>query len=427
MDATDATGSYAGAMGRPQFMPSSYRAYAVDSSADGKRDIWTDWSDVIGSVANYFVRHGWKTKLQVVAQANLSKQWRGDLPENTLKPEETVTSLSHQGVLFATDLPGDHKSQLLTLNGDGGMEHWVGFHNFFVITRYNRSVMYALAVHQLGREIAIEVGRGPSSSTVPINLPDDPIPRDEPRSRYGNGPYYRVYGATYAVLDSNYGYQERGVASWYGKKFHGQPTANQETYNMYGMTAAHKSLPLPSYVRVRNLRNGKSIIVRVNDRGPFVDNRLIDLSYAAAMKLDMITDGTSLVEVTAISFDKSPAQSVATVATAETPESPETAETAAAAKMVETAETVIAEQPAEVPAETVFLQVGAFGEPENARRRFNQIRDVGIDKAFVHEDTSTSPALYRVRIGPIADVHQYDSIVEQLQSNGISETHLVTE
>jgi membrane-bound lytic murein transglycosylase B len=160
MDATDATGSYAGAMGRPQFMPSSYRAYAVDSSADGKRDIWTDWSDVIGSVANYFVRHGWKTKLQVVAQANLSKQWRGDLPENTLKPEETVTSLSHQGVLFATDLPGDHKSQLLTLNGDGGMEHWVGFHNFFVITRYNRSVMYALAVHQLGREIAIEVGRG---------------------------------------------------------------------------------------------------------------------------------------------------------------------------------------------------------------------------------------------------------------------------
>jgi rare lipoprotein A len=84
-------------------------------------------------------------------------------------------------------------------------------------------------------------------------------------------------------------------------------------------------------------------------------------------------------------------------------------------------------RPAEVPAETVFLQVGAFGEPENARRRFNQIRDVGIDKAFVHEDTSTSPALYRVRIGPIADVHQYDSIVEQLQSNGISETHLVTE
>ena len=160
MEAIDATGSYAGAMGRPQFMPSSYRAYAVDSSADGKRDIWTNWADVIGSVANYFVRHGWRSNHQVVAQASLSNQWRGDPPENTLKPQETVTSLSHQGVLFATDLAGDQQSQLLTLIGDNGEEHWVGFHNFFVITRYNRSVMYALAVHQLGQEIAIEVDRG---------------------------------------------------------------------------------------------------------------------------------------------------------------------------------------------------------------------------------------------------------------------------
>ncbi len=160
MDATEATGSYAGAMGRPQFMPSSYRAYAVDSSADGKRDIWSNWADVMGSIANYFVRHGWRTDNQVVAQASLGNQWRGDPPENKLKPEETVTSLSHQGVLFATDLPGENQSQLLTLEGDDGEEHWVGFHNFFVITRYNRSVMYALAVHQLGQEIAIEVNRG---------------------------------------------------------------------------------------------------------------------------------------------------------------------------------------------------------------------------------------------------------------------------
>jgi membrane-bound lytic murein transglycosylase B len=160
MDATDATGSYAGAMGRPQFMPSSYRAYAVDSSADGKRDIWSDWADVIGSIANYFVRHGWRKNDEIVTQAVLGSQWRGELPQNTLKPEETVTSLSHQGVLFATELPGDQQSQLLTLEGDDGEEHWVGFHNFFVITRYNRSVMYALAVHQLGQEIALEVKRG---------------------------------------------------------------------------------------------------------------------------------------------------------------------------------------------------------------------------------------------------------------------------
>jgi len=162
MDAGDATGSYAGAMGRPQFMPSSYRAYAVDSTDDGKRDIWTNWADVIGSVANYFVRHGWKKGSEVVASATLGAQWRGDTPENTLTPEETVTSLSHQGVMFSTKLGGEEKSQLITLQGDDGDEYWVGFHNFFVITRYNRSVMYALAVHQLGQEIAAEVGNAES-------------------------------------------------------------------------------------------------------------------------------------------------------------------------------------------------------------------------------------------------------------------------
>jgi membrane-bound lytic murein transglycosylase B len=162
MDAADATGSYAGAMGRPQFMPSSYRAYAVDSTDDGKRDIWNNWSDVIGSVANYFVRHGWNAGEPVVAAATLGAQWQGDTPENTLKPRETVTSLSHQGVMFSTELPGDAKSQLITLTGEDGEEYWVGFHNFFVITRYNRSVMYALAVHQLGEEIAREVRGGES-------------------------------------------------------------------------------------------------------------------------------------------------------------------------------------------------------------------------------------------------------------------------
>ncbi len=159
MEASEATGSYAGAMGRPQFMPSSFRAYAVDSTGDGKRDIWNNWTDVAGSVANYFVRHGWKTGEQVTAQAVLGDSWRGGVPEpkNTLKASDTVESLSRKGVMFATSLDSDSKTQLLTLEGKDGTEHWVGFHNFFVITRYNRSVMYALAVHQLGKEIALEV------------------------------------------------------------------------------------------------------------------------------------------------------------------------------------------------------------------------------------------------------------------------------
>lgn len=168
---------------------------------------------------------------------------------------------------------------------------------------------------------------------------------------------------------------------------------------MYQMTAAHKSLPLPSYVRVRNLKNGKSVIVRVNDRGPFVDNRLIDLSYAAAVKLDMIRSGTSLVEVTAISFDEPPPQAEVRP---------------------------LAEDTQDVPADNIYVQVGAFGEAENARRRFILLHDVGIEQAFVHLDQSTTPALYRVRIGPIDDVMQYDSIVERLQNIGILDTHLVT-
>lgn len=159
MNAADATGSYAGAMGRPQFMPSSYRAYAVDSTNDGKRDIWGCWNDVIGSIANYFVRHGWQSDGEVVSRASLGGQWQDTVPKNTLKPTSTVGSLSQQGVLFATNLPDDHKSQLLTLQGEQNPEYWVGFHNFFVITRYNRSVMYALVVHQLGQEIALEVDR----------------------------------------------------------------------------------------------------------------------------------------------------------------------------------------------------------------------------------------------------------------------------
>ncbi len=159
LDPTVPTGSYAGAMGRPQFMPSSFRAYAVDSTGDGKRDIWDNWADVAGSIANYFLAHRWRVNEEVVAQATLGGKWSGAVPnpENTLKITDTIESLSKKGVLFATDLCADSKGQLLTYEGVDGIEHWVGFHNFFVITKYNRSVMYALAVHQLGQRIASRV------------------------------------------------------------------------------------------------------------------------------------------------------------------------------------------------------------------------------------------------------------------------------
>tara|TARA_Y100000590_G_scaffold276246_1_gene310147 strand:- start:582 stop:1334 length:753 start_codon:yes stop_codon:yes gene_type:complete len=234
--------------------------------------------------------------------------------------------------------------------------------------------------------------------------PSDPIPKNEPRSRYGNGPYYTVFGKTYKVLESSYGYQKSGVASWYGTKFHGRRTSSGEPYDMYAMTAAHKSLPLPTYARVRNLTNNRSIIVRVNDRGPFVDNRLIDLSYAAARKLDLIRDGTGLVEVTAISFDR--ASPVDTYD-----------------KKISTIKNAANNPPKKAK---VFVQVGAFVDRSNAERRLRLLESEEITGVFMDQEKNTADHLYRVRIGPIVDVINYDRIVTLLRRIGIHETHLVT-
>lgn len=128
----------------------------------------------------------------------------------------------------------------------------------------------------------------------------DATPQPEPKSRYGNHSPYEVFGQRYHVMDSSEGYQEQGLASWYGPKFHGRRTSSWEPYNMFEMTAAHKSLPLPTYVKVRNLDNNREIVVKVNDRGPFKDGRIIDLSYAAAYKLGAVEKGIVPVEVIAI-------------------------------------------------------------------------------------------------------------------------------
>jgi len=249
------------------------------------------------------------------------------------------------------------------------------------------------------------------SESASAGHPRDAIPRDEPKSRYGNGPYYQVYGKTYEVMDSARGYRERGVASWYGKKFHGRMTSNQEPYDMYAMTAAHKTLPLPSYVQVRNLKNNRTIVVRVNDRGPFIDNRLIDLSFAAARKLDLVRAGTGLVEVTAIT----PGDMPMTVDSTEPTNN-----------QVDTA-TIDEQSDNRSELNKLFVQVGAFGEASNADRRHQHLHRNGIRSAFVHEESGIRGKLYRVRIGPIANVVEYDSIVAELGRLGITDTHLVTE
>jgi len=287
----------------------------------------------------------------------------------------------------------------------------------------SKRVFAALALIALLDACATHAPVYTPDSGATARLPADPVPHPEPRSRYGNGPIYEVHGRPYKVLDSSYGYHERGVASWYGPKFHGRMTSTQEPYDMHAMTAAHKTLPLPTYVRVRNLQNNRTVIVRVNDRGPFVDNRIIDLSYAAAQRLDMVRDGTCLVEITAISYDEPPDPAIAPVLTAST----------AAGSVSPTAadpenDAVAGPPPAAAASERhVFVQVGAFGERTNAERRFRQLTDGGIADAFVLTDDSSRPLLYRVRIGPIADVGRYDALVAALRRLGIADSHLVTE
>ncbi|MEM7431952.1 MAG: septal ring lytic transglycosylase RlpA family protein [Pseudomonadota bacterium] len=249
------------------------------------------------------------------------------------------------------------------------------------------------------------------SNNIP-DLPGDAVPRPEPKSRYGNMAEYEVMGKTYRTLRTAVGYRERGVASWYGKKFHGRLTSSREPYDMYQMTAAHKSLPLPTYVRVRNLTNNREIVVRVNDRGPFVNNRIIDLSYAAALKLDMVTAGTALVEVEAITFETPRADAPRQTAT------PPPAEP----------------QPAPAPARettpkthTVYAQVGAFGTRDNADRQLQALHAGGIGTGSVHEDRTGDRVLYLVRVGPIRNTDQYDLLVEELDRLGIQDSHLVTD
>ena len=145
------------------------------------------------------------------------------------------------------------------------------------------------------------------SKQVDVSKIQNAVPKEEPKSRYGNPKSYVVFDKRYYVMESNKGFVEKGIASWYGTKFHGRRTSSGETYDMYAMTAAHKNLPLPTYVEVTNLKNGKKIIVKVNDRGPFHENRIIDLSYTAATKLDIVKNGTGLVEIRAVG----PGQTVA--------------------------------------------------------------------------------------------------------------------
>lgn len=234
------------------------------------------------------------------------------------------------------------------------------------------------------------------SSTAGVNN----IPPQTTRSALGNPSSYVVFGKRYYVMENADGFVQRGTASWYGKKFHGRKTSSGEVYNMYALTAAHKTLPLPSFVRVENLTNGQSVIVKVNDRGPFVGNRVIDLSYAAAAKLGVTGPGTAPVEIRVLNSAQSN-------------------------KLAPVRAMPLVEQAAEDA--PMFIQMGSFSSELNAQNLIRDLQDVNESSVMMSKLTTDDGLLYRVRIGPLYDINEANSVIMRLRNKGFEKSRIVSE
>jgi rare lipoprotein A len=240
-----------------------------------------------------------------------------------------------------------------------------------------------------------------SAPEQPLDISNivEPVPRDEPPAAYGNRSPYTVLGKSYRVMPSAKGYKERGIASWYGQKFHGRQTSSREIYDMCSFSAAHKTLPLPSYVRVTNLDNGRSAVVRVNDRGPFHAGRIIDLSYAAAIKLGVDRTGTARVEVEAL------------------PGGAEISGRSVAAT---------AAPPPVGAGRMQTVQVGAFRERDNARRIADQLEQSGVRGVKVEDVRIDGGRVWRVRVGPMPPRAVQD-VVERIEALGLPSPRIFSE
>jgi rare lipoprotein A len=222
------------------------------------------------------------------------------------------------------------------------------------------------------------------------------------KSKRGNPSSYVVEGKRYYVLDNVGGFKQRGIASWYGKKFHGRKTSSGEVYNMYGMTAAHKTLPIPVYVRVKNLANGRSVVVKVNDRGPFIEGRIIDLSYTAAQKLDIIGTGTARVEVNTLAPGQNETASVSVVRT------------------IPLADKVAEDIP-------LFIQVGSFGQEFNALNLLRDLQDLNERAVSISELATNNGLFYRVRVGPLYDIDEANAVIRRLKGKGFTTARIVVQ
>ncbi len=242
---------------------------------------------------------------------------------------------------------------------------------------------------------SIKNDHGPASPVDVSHVPDA-VPKVEPRSRGGNKSPYVVLGKTYYVMNDANGYREEGGASWYGKKFHGHLTSNGEVYDMYKMTAAHKSLPIPSYVKVTNLANNRQVIVRVNDRGPFHKGRIIDLSYAAASKLGMLSRGTANVRVEAIN-----------------------------PRSWQSSQSVRALGKSNMANSGRYLQVGAYSVRASAERVAQEAEQLTGAKARIGEAQSSGRVLYRVLLATDVSESTVEKWVGLLAQSGYPGAHRV--
>ncbi len=264
---------------------------------------------------------------------------------------------------------------------------------------------------------------GPDGPAIDVSKIPEPVPRAEPRSRYGNKERYEVLGKSYRVMNDARGYVERGIASWYGNKFHGYLTSSFEKYDMYAFSAAHKTLPLPSYARVTNLDNGKSVIVRVNDRGPFHDNRLIDLSYAAAVKIGVWPKGTGVVEVRAIDPSQSGDAGSTTASASPANEKP----VGSAKPPAIGAAAALDSKSSAIGHARIFLQLGAFGERANAERSLAQAQRAGLADVSIATATVEGRSIHRVRLGPLADAAAADAMSRRIERLGLGTPRVAIE
>lgn len=256
-------------------------------------------------------------------------------------------------------------------------------------------------------------GPHPASGGIDPSTIPDAIPRNEPVRESSSRPY-TVFGRKYYPLKSARGYSARGTASWYGRKFHGQRTASGEVYDMHAMTAAHTTLPLPSYVRVTNSANGRSVIVRVNDRGPFLHNRVIDLSYVAAAKLGMLENGTAEVEVVAVF----PGDTVSPVVIQGTNDGAG----ATQSEELPPDQPPVADDPSTTDdpvTQGYQAQVGAFTDRRNAERLHARLERGGLRSVHISRFVHRGTVYYRVRIGPYARLSALQDALDRLHDLGL--------